>query len=90
LSHGDYIEQALQRASDLDAYFCKEGKLDGPLHGIPVSLKDQFDLNWFDSTLGYVGRAYSPRPEDASPLTILHRLNAIIIAKTNISQSIMI
>lgn len=34
--------------------------LRGPLHGIPISLKDQFNLGSFDSTLGDVGDHFSP------------------------------
>ncbi|KAJ5232287.1 amidase signature domain-containing protein [Penicillium chermesinum] len=84
------FEQAIQRSRVLDEYFRREGKLIGPLHGIPVSLKDQFDIKGFDSTLGYVGRAYSPSTEDAALVTLLTRLGAIVIAKTNVPQSIMI
>ena len=27
----------------------------GPLHGLPISLKDQFHVKGFDTTMGYVG-----------------------------------
>ncbi|KAJ5820241.1 amidase signature domain-containing protein [Penicillium riverlandense] len=83
------FDQALRRSRELDEHFRKEGKSIGPLHGLPVSLKDQFNVKGFDSTLGYVGRAYSPCTEDATLVTILVRLGAVIIAKTNIPQSIM-
>jgi len=29
----------LERAKELDEYFAKEGKVVGPLHGLPVSIK---------------------------------------------------
>jgi amidase len=35
---------ALERASALDAYFQQTGKVMGPLHGLPISLKDQFRI----------------------------------------------
>jgi Asp-tRNA(Asn)/Glu-tRNA(Gln) amidotransferase A subunit family amidase len=84
------FDQALQRSRELDEHFQREGKPIGPLHGLPISLKDQFNVKGFDSTLGYVGRAYSPCTEDATLVTILVRLGAVIIAKTNIPQSIMV
>ena len=35
---------ALQRAQELDDYYRLEGKVIGPLHGLPISLKDQFRI----------------------------------------------
>ncbi|PGG97857.1 hypothetical protein GX51_07099 [Blastomyces parvus] len=83
------FEEALEQARELDKSFKETGKLKGPLHGIPVTLKDQFDLKGLDSTLGYVGRSFSPAAEDAVLVQILKRLGAIVIAKTNLPQSIM-
>lgn len=34
-------EYALARAKSLDEYFAKHKKPSGPLHGLPISLKDQ-------------------------------------------------
>lgn len=62
----------------------------GPLHGVPVSLKDQFNIEGLDSTLGYVGRAFAPASSDALLVQVLKKLGAVIIAKTNLPQSIMV
>jgi amidase len=35
---------ALARAQELDSYFESTGKVMGPLHGLPISLKDQFRI----------------------------------------------
>ena len=35
---------ALKRAAELDTYLAKTGKVVGPLHGLPISLKDQFRI----------------------------------------------
>ncbi|KAL3301879.1 acetamidase [Colletotrichum asianum] len=83
------FEEALERARDLDAYFAKNGTVVGPLHGVPVTLKDQFNVKGFDSTLGYVGRSFSPASDDAAVVKMLKSLGAIVIAKTNLPQSIM-
>ena len=37
-----FPEQALEQARELDEYFEKHKKPIGPLHGLPISLKDQF------------------------------------------------
>jgi len=62
----------------------------GPLHGVPMSLKDQFDIEGLDSTLGYVGRAFTPTTSNAVIVDILEKLGAVVIAKTNLPQSIMV
>lgn len=62
----------------------------GPLHGVPITLKDQFDVEGYDSTIGYVSRTLRPAKEDAALVRILNDLGAVIIAKTNLPQSIMV
>lgn len=46
---------AFQTAKDLDDYYSKNGSVKGPLHGLPISLKDQFHVKGYDTTMGYVG-----------------------------------
>ncbi|KAJ9642093.1 uncharacterized protein PV06_03337 [Exophiala oligosperma] len=84
-----FFGDALVEASKLDDYYRQHGGLIGPLHGVPVTLKDQFDVKGADSTLGYVGRAFKPASKDAAIVQILRSLGAIILAKTNLPQSIM-
>jgi Asp-tRNA(Asn)/Glu-tRNA(Gln) amidotransferase A subunit family amidase len=43
-----------------------------------------------DSTLGYVGRSFQPASEDAVLVQILKDMGAVVIAKTNLCQSIMV
>lgn len=50
-----FFDKALARARELDEYFEKEGKPVGPLHGIPISFKDNFDVEGVDSTIGEFG-----------------------------------
>lgn len=84
------FEDALQQARQLDLEFKETGALKGPLHGIPVTLKDQFNVKGVDTTLGYVGRSFAPATEDAVLVQMLKSMGAIVIAKTNIPQSIMV
>ncbi|KZL87493.1 hypothetical protein CI238_01401 [Colletotrichum incanum] len=83
------FEDGLRRAKELDAHMAKHGKPIGPLHGIPVTLKDQFNVQGCDSTLGYVGRSFKPAEDDAVVVKIMRSLGAVIIAKSNLPQSIM-
>ncbi|OJJ43734.1 hypothetical protein ASPZODRAFT_154254 [Penicilliopsis zonata CBS 506.65] len=83
------FDDALKHAKELDSEFNLTGKLRGPLHGIPFTLKDQFNVQGVDTTLGYVGRSFHPATEDAVLVSILKQVGAVIIAKTNLPQSIM-
>lgn len=84
------FEDALEQARQLDAHFKATKLPKGPLHGIPVTVKDQFNVKGIDTTLGYVGRSFDPAQEDAVLIQILKDLGAIIIAKSNLPQSIMV
>jgi Asp-tRNA(Asn)/Glu-tRNA(Gln) amidotransferase A subunit family amidase len=55
-----------------------------------MTLKDQFDVQGYDSTLGYVGRAFKPATEDSVVVSLLKQMGAVIIAKSNLPQSIMV
>ncbi|KAI3330760.1 amidase [Ustulina deusta] len=83
------FDNALQRAKELDSHLLQHGRPLGPLHGIPVTLKDQFDVAGVDSTIGYVGRSFNPATRDSALVEMLQSLGAIVMAKTNLPQSIM-
>lgn len=68
----------------------KHGKPIGPLHGVPMTLKDQFNVRGHDTTLGYTSRAFKPASDDSVLVRMLRKLGAVIIAKTNLPQSIMV
>jgi amidase len=50
-----FFDKALARAKELDEYQETHGRTVGPLHGLPVSLKDQFHVKGVDTCMGYVG-----------------------------------
>jgi amidase len=47
-----FFDRALARAKELDDQYEKTGILTGPLHGLPVSIKDRFDVEGMDTTVG--------------------------------------
>ncbi|ORY59672.1 amidase signature domain-containing protein [Pseudomassariella vexata] len=83
------FEDALKQARELDAYQVQHGRVMGPLHGVPMTFKDQFNIKGYDTTMGYVGRTFQPAAEDAALVDMLKRLGAVVLAKTNLPQSIM-
>lgn len=50
-----FFDIALLRAKELDDYMEEHGEPAGPLHGLPVSFKDQFHVKDVETTMAYVG-----------------------------------
>jgi Asp-tRNA(Asn)/Glu-tRNA(Gln) amidotransferase A subunit family amidase len=44
---------ALEEARQLDEEHKVTGKLRGPLHGVPISFKDQFEIVGKDASIGF-------------------------------------
>ncbi|KAK9796947.1 putative Amidase signature domain-containing protein [Seiridium cardinale] len=83
------FDDAVDYAKDSDSRLLVGDSSLSPLHGVPMTLKDQFNIKGYDSTIGYVGRALKPAQDDAVLVKMLRSLGAIILAKTNLPQSIM-
>ncbi len=76
---------ALEEADKLDAAF-KKGGLVGPLHGIPILVKDEIDTAGMPTTHGtLVFKDYRP-PKDAYAIGKLRKAGAIILGKTTLSE----
>jgi amidase len=77
---------ALEIAKELDKEF-KEGKIRGPLHGIPVILKDNIDTHdKMPCTAGSRALKNSFPLQDSYVAKKLREAGAIIIAKANLSE----
>jgi amidase len=46
------FEESIATAKALDEHLEKTGQTVGPLHGLPISIKDQFDIKGLDSAIG--------------------------------------
>jgi len=78
-------ESARTRAREADRALAT-GALWGPLHGVPITIKDSFDTAGLRTTCGYrpfLGRI--PR-EDATAVARLRDAGAIILGKTNVPE----
>ncbi|EFW19048.1 hypothetical protein D8B26_007234 [Coccidioides posadasii str. Silveira] len=84
-----FFDRALACAKALDEHLEKTGKLKGPLHGLPISIKDGFDVEGIDTTLGWVGMIGKPAPRNGCVAELLLSMGAVIYCKTNIPQSLM-
>src|SRR5258706_5919398 len=65
---------------------CGQGRIRGPLHGIPIALKDNILTHDIVTTGGGLAfKGYIP-PYDATLVKNLRDAGAVIIAKTNLSE----
>lgn len=75
-------DTAVEQAERLDAQLTETGALVGPLHGIPVVVKDQVETADLPTTFGS-GASGDYRPTaDATAITKLREAGAIILGKT--------
>lgn len=76
---------ALERARALDEAFAASGPT-GPLHGIPVIVKDNYDTHDLPTTNGILALKHSVPPDDAFHVARLRDAGAIVLAKANLAE----
>ena len=77
---------ALRIATEMDDER-RRGHVRGPLHGIPVLIKDNIDTaDRMHTTAGSLALAESIAPHDAAVVTRLRDAGAVILGKTNLSE----
>ena len=78
-------DEALRRAEELDL-LAKQKKFQGPLHGLPIAVKDNLDTHDIRTTGGSrILSSWIP-PQDAHVVKQLKNAGAIIIGKTNMHE----
>ena len=75
-------ERALQEAQAADRVLA-QGRTLGPLHGVPVTIKDSLDTAGIISTWSTEGRRHFVPDQDAPVVSRLRRAGAIVMGKTN-------
>jgi amidase len=77
---------ALEIADRMDAER-RGGRVRGPLHGIPVLLKDNVDTgDRMQTTAGSLALVGAPAPRDAFIAARLREAGAVLLGKTNLSE----
>ena len=77
--------RAVADADALDAER-KAGKVRGPLHGIPVLIKDNIDVAGMVNSAGSLALADNRPQQDAFIVARLREAGAVILGKTNLSE----
>ncbi|KAF1911928.1 amidase signature domain-containing protein [Ampelomyces quisqualis] len=96
--HEIFFDAAIQDAKNLDAYYQVHKRTKGPLHGVPVSLKDQFHVKGVETTMGYVGwigtfegqkGTGKEKVFESEMVTILRNAGAVLFCKTSVPHTLM-
>ncbi|KAB5585134.1 amidase signature domain-containing protein [Coniochaeta sp. 2T2.1] len=83
-----FMDEAIERAQYLDDYLEKNGKTVGPLHGVPISVKEHMPLAGHYSAWGYFDtRQFSEK--DCQMVSIFRAAGAVFFCKTAQPQGIM-
>ncbi|CAK4033457.1 hypothetical protein BAUCODRAFT_21378 [Lecanosticta acicola] len=96
--HEIFFEEAIAEAEKLDKYFAQHKKPIGALHGLPVSLKDQFHVRNVQTSMGYIGwlDTFQGRKGTGKELKFesemvreLRSLGATLYCKTSVPHTLM-
>ncbi|KAF1811890.1 amidase [Eremomyces bilateralis CBS 781.70] len=96
--HEFFPQQALEAARALDEHLTSTGKPKGVLHGLPVSLKDQFHVKGVETTMGYLGwigtfegkkGTGKERVHESLMVKDLKDLGAVLYCKTAVPSTLM-
>jgi len=81
------MPDALETATAQDQQFARSGRLAGPLHGVVLAIKDQYDTFDMRTTSGADADYANDRPpDDATFVKRLRDAGAIILAKANLAE----
>ena len=81
------MPDAIEVATDQDRLFAQTGRLVGPLHGVVMSIKDQYDTFDMRTTSGADAQYANDRPpDDATFVRRLREAGAIVLAKSNLAE----
>ncbi len=82
-----YVDEAGARAVARERLAeARAGRLRGPLHGVPVGVKDIFHVAGMPTTAGARPWAHTKPAEDAASVALLRAAGAIILGKTQTTE----
>lgn len=83
-----FQDKAIEQAEQLDDYLVRNGKTIGPLHGVPISIKEHMPIAGTFSSEGKFSTIVKD-DKDSLMVRILREAGAIFYVKTNQPQTIM-
>lgn len=83
------FDEALEEADAADAARAR-GESPGALGGVPVTVKESFDVRGLPTTMGLSSRVKNVAANDAPTVARLRAAGAIILGKTNVPQLLIL
>ncbi|MEM7404589.1 MAG: amidase [Pseudomonadota bacterium] len=77
------LDNARQAADAADRAVA-DGTADGPLHGVPMTVKEAFDVTGLPTTWGYETHRHNVADADALAVQRLRAAGAVVFGKTNV------
>lgn len=77
---------ALAQADELDRLYFSTGRMQGPLHCVPVAVKDNIDTVEMPTTLGSLALRNNQPTADAFIITRIREVGGVILAKANLDE----
>ncbi|THC95811.1 hypothetical protein EYZ11_004721 [Aspergillus tanneri] len=88
--HEFFPEDALAQAKQLDQYYSEHKKPVGPLHGLPISLKDQLRVKGYETSMAYISWLGKSDEQDSILTNLLRKAGAVFYTKTSVPQTLMV
>jgi amidase len=85
-----FFDAAIARAKQLDEHLERTGRPIGVLHGLPISLKDQFNIEGVPCSMGYVATINRIPKRNSVLAQALLDAGAILYVRTNVPQALML
>ncbi|WVQ75106.1 hypothetical protein IAR50_004715 [Cryptococcus sp. DSM 104548] len=87
-----FFDTALKTAESIDTHYAQTNTPLGPLHGLPVSIKDNFYIEGVDTTVGFICWANDPatKEQESEIVKVMRECGAVLFCKTNVPTAMMI
>ncbi|WBW75118.1 fatty-acid amide hydrolase [Schizosaccharomyces osmophilus] len=83
------LEEALEQATKLDEYYATTGQLVGPLHGVPISVKEHISLKGHTATASFLAKANEIAEADSDIVQTIRKAGGVFYCRTSQPQSLM-
>jgi amidase len=80
---------AIARAKELDEILAKTGKTVGPLHGVPISVKEHVNMKGYPCNCSFVAWIDNIAEDDAPLLKLLYAAGGVFYVRTTQPQTLM-